>query len=242
MMPETDTQPRHVTDTCSPTASQPHTDAKLRCCEKTLVMQNSTLHSTSCIYDNSLPIQNRNVYKHNVYNLNVYKPKPACYILLIAPQTFQSTFYSPQRNILSIVSNGKNLEKFSTLKLFFTSLYQHVTSQKCSLIVLCTNNTSYYRFTKYPLPFTMATPWPHLILILIWSSPGTSLQVYSCDATKLHNLAGTSNPYSLLDVDNFDGRGYSVFVAGSVAYLTKCAPAEAVLPPTQSVQTKFQSG
>ena len=61
-------------------------------------------------------------------------------------------------------------------------------------------------------------------------------------ATKLHNLAGTSNPYSLLDVDNFDGRGYSVFVAGSVAYLTKCAPAEAVLASYPECKMKFQSG
>jgi hypothetical protein len=48
-------------------------------------------------------------------------------------------------------------------------------------------------------------------------------------ATKLQNLAGTQNPYALLDVDSFDGKGYSVFIAGATAYLTKCTPVEATL-------------
>lgn len=42
---------------------------------------------------------------------------------------------------------------------------------------------------------------------------------------KLQSIAAVSNPYALLDVY---GPGYSVYVAGVVAYVTKCVPIEVV--------------
>ena len=42
--------------------------------------------------------------------------------------------------------------------------------------------------------------------------------------SKLHSLASTDNPYTLLD---HYGRGFTVQVAGSAAYILKCAAKEA---------------
>ena len=42
--------------------------------------------------------------------------------------------------------------------------------------------------------------------------------------TKLHALAGTDNPYALLE--NY-GKGYTIQVAGAAAYVTRCEPREA---------------
>ena len=65
-------------------------------------------------------------------------------------------------------------------------------------------------------------------------------------SSKLQSLAGTANPYALLDVDSYNGKGYNVFVAGAVAYLTKCAPVEAVLASydkcTNEIPVKLNNG